>query len=701
MKIRAKFTGVLLLAAGVPLAVAFWAAMQVGERRLLQAEGTLLRTQAAHLSASVALALLSESDRVRDWAALTHLHQWIPAAPTPPSAAEIEAIEARWPWLDGSTEPLARILDNPASKELREFRDFNPLYAEILMTDRHGALVAATGKTTDYWQADEEWWQVCATGDIRTLWLDGIHYDASAGVHSIDIGVAVVDPDGSGREPVGMLKAVLRARPLLQPFGRLLGGDAPRAFLMDTGGRILFDFGPPGMALPPPGPEVAARITTLAHGHGRVEFASGESYVCGTVPVSLRFSDDRVLEPKGVRRMHLVVARDAQQVLVPIHSQTRMLMAWGIGLLAACLIGGLIVADRHIIGPMERLRDAAEQMSRWTEAQSHLARAGTAHRVAAPSVEAIERVRTGDEIEALAHAFGTMARRVIGYQDQLEREIAAKTAEIRRDLQFARDFQRSLLPGKYPRIGSGSAPALRFHHIYRPASAVSGDFYDIRPLSDSAAAIFVADVMGHGARSALATAILAALVQEFVTDASDPARFLSQVNRQFHGVVKGGEDFLFVTAFLLALDTRDGTARWASAGHPAPFIGSRTTGRTGALFENLPACPALGLLPDAVYSNHVVAVPEDAVLLLFTDGLIEAPNASGEEFGRDRALASFRSHLHLEARGIAEGVVADMRRFTGQEHTPDDICVVAVEMVPREEGSEASGELERSAPARA
>src|SRR5690606_36296223 len=138
----------------------------------------------------------------------------------------------------------------------------------------------------------------------------------------------------------------------------------------------------------------------------------------------------------------------------------------------------------------------------------------------------LEGIRTRDEIEELAKAVASMARRVLGYHDRLEREILTKTAEIRKDLQFAREFQTSLMPTRYPLLEfgeNGKRLSLRFHHIYRPASSVGGDYSDVIRISDHSAAIFIADVMGHGARSALVTAILATLVQDFHESANSPA----------------------------------------------------------------------------------------------------------------------------------------------------------------------------------
>ncbi len=682
LRIRSKFVAILLVAAGIPLALALIANMVVGQRRLLAAQRVLFLESAQHLATSIDLALVAEIEKVREWAMLSRLHQLVPAPGPAPGPGEVARRDAAWPGLDMTSPLLRGVVENRVADELRRFQAFNPIHVELLVTDARGGIVAATGKTTDYWQADEPWWTSAVAQAENEVTVDGIQYDDSANVQAFEICLAVRDPSRPGEPPLGVLKSVLRAGALLEPFRRLRHQGTPRVFLMDAAGAVAFEFAgrEEGSAIHP-GVEAAATIGTSPEGHGVVKFRDGKSYVFGSGLVTVRRLEHSGLVVRGARRLHVVVARDRALVLAPIRAQMGMLLGAGVLVLTGCLWAGWYIASRKIIDPIERLRAGAERISAAIAGQQEPGgETALPEGRGPPSFADIDRIQTGDEIEDLARSFGTMARRVAGYQEQLERDIAAKTEEIRRDLMFARDFQRSLLPCKYPVVTDSLSGSLHFHHIYQPANAVSGDFFDIRRISDASAAVFIADVMGHGARSALATAILATLMQEFRDEAADPARFLQRLNRQFHEVVRTSEDLLFVTAFHAVFDTHEGRIRWASAGHHAPIIGNRSTRDAGPLYENLPACPALGLLPEAVYTNHVAALPQDSVILLFTDGVLEAPDIHGGEFGRARLTASLRKRLHLHARGIVEGVVADMRLFTARDQTPDDVCVLAVEM---------------------
>jgi len=120
--------------------------------------------------------------------------------------------------------------------------------------------------------------------------------------------------------------------------------------------------------------------------------------------------------------------------------------------------------------------------------------------------------------------------------------------------ELARRVQRMALGyrARHQRFLEQHAPSLPSRLI----SAVrDGDFFDVMKLSDHRAGIFIADVMGHGARSALVTAILRTLLQDLAAKASDPAQFLSLLNRHFHSIIEQSNQFIFVSAFYLLIDT--------------------------------------------------------------------------------------------------------------------------------------------------
>jgi sigma-B regulation protein RsbU (phosphoserine phosphatase) len=101
---------------------------------------------------------------------------------------------------------------------------------------------------------------------------------------------------------------------------------------------------------------------------------------------------------------------------------------------------------------------------------------------------------------------------------------------MEKDLKMAHELQMALLPQQFPSIPRGAPPtesAIKFSSFYYPMAAVSGDFFTINRLSDTAVAVFIADVMGHGVRAGLITTMISALVERFSATAADPAVMLT------------------------------------------------------------------------------------------------------------------------------------------------------------------------------
>jgi HAMP domain-containing protein len=204
--------------------------------------------------------------------------------------------------------------------------------------------------------------------------------------------------------------------------------------------------------------------------------------------------------------------------------------------LLACVLLGFYLIRRHVLQPLAVLGNAARVIA--ASARLHPPQgAGQAdpkekRSLVELDLKTIQGIRTGDEVEALAADLATMASRVLRYQRELESEVEEKTAVIREDLDMAREFQHALLPSVYPDVPAPSIQnplRLQFSHFYQPAATVGGDFFDLIELDENRAGILIADVMGHGARSALVTAILHTLVRKNPAAVTDPAWRLAAI----------------------------------------------------------------------------------------------------------------------------------------------------------------------------
>src|SRR5262249_45248122 len=146
---------------------------------------------------------------------------------------------------------------------------------------------------------------------------------------------------------------------------------------------------------------------------------------------------------------------------------------------------------------------------------------------------------------------------------------------------------------------------LRFAHHYLPSTAVSGDLFHVLPLDEQRAGVFICDVMGHGVRSALITAMMRVLVQEACTHSSSPAEVLARVNRGLIEIIATETGVMFVTAAYAVFDTERRLVRYASAGHPAPLHLARAKGTVDLLAPpRADFNPALGIFPHVNFGNY-------------------------------------------------------------------------------------------------
>ena len=262
-------------------------------------------------------------------------------------------------------------------------------------------------------------------------------------------------------------------------------------------------------------------------------------------------------------------------------------------------------------------------------------------------------------------------------------ELEAKNAVLEADLQLAREVQEALLPRDYPTFpgfGVSGQNALSFAHYYLPAAAVGGDFFDIFPLSQTRAGVLVCDVMGHGLRAALITAIIRALLEELRPMMHQAGRFLESLNLRLRAVLERVEEPFVATAFYMIVDTASKQASYANAGHPGPFRICRKTVTVEPLSaDRKQNGPALGIFDSASFPTSRVPFENGDCIVLFTDGIFEVYSAEGKEFGKEALISTFRRHANLHADQLFAEVLKDVLAFSSRQDFDDDVCLVAVE----------------------
>jgi len=270
--------------------------------------------------------------------------------------------------------------------------------------------------------------------------------------------------------------------------------------------------------------------------------------------------------------------------------------------------------------------------------------------------------------------------------EQLHRyagELREKNAQLESDFNMAREIQQIFLPDQYPTFPHSVSPedsALKFSHQYISAQAVGGDFFDIFAITDSTAGVFICDVMGHGMRAALITAIMRGLIEELMPVAADAGRFLTEINRSLRAILRRTREPFLATAFYAVADAAVGELRFSNAGHPSPFRLQRGANQVHPLKDYDPRHgPALGLFEKTDYPTCRCPFAANDLVFLFTDGIYEATDAEGNEFGQERLLQEVRKRIQMPAGELFGELLAEAQRFSGSAEFEDDVCLVGVE----------------------
>lgn len=681
--LQGKFVGALLIAAALPFMVGLVVLETIGYQHLLAERGKFHQMEALTLSNALDQASEAVGEQFLTWlVAEPNLIEFAvgknrEAAGRNPEEMKQDTrrLDAIWMSLPANDPQLLAVLENPGSASLAKYRAIHPEVAEILATDARGRLVSATGKTSDVEQADEEWWQKGAALGKGGEWTDVLHFDASSKVFSLD----VILPMHEGDVFAGVVKMSLDVTSLFTQlaFDGEEVGERWEIVLPD--GAILASsksgFTPLRNKLPD---ETLNTMRRNGKGWTMMEDVSGEARMTGFVALS----------PEGQSpNAYVMFSSQRDDAVAPLQRGFLWIGVAGASLLAMCALAGFYLIHRQILKPLSALGQAARSISATARllqpAHGDEQKIREQRTQAEANLKTIESIRTGDEVESLADDLAVMASRVLSYQRELETEVAAKTSVIREDLEMAREFQNALLPSRYPDVPPPAIDnplRLKFAHFYQPASTVGGDFFDLIELDENRAGILIADVMGHGARSALITAILRALVRNHTEVAADPGVFLAELNRHLHEIISRSGQTLFVTAFFLVLDTSKGIASWAVAGHPAPLRVRRGSGKTPQpLWDEPQHQLALGLSPDTAFRTEEMQLKSGDIFLLFTDGAIEAENPGGEIFGGDRLANSLDEALDGPMAAMPAKIVCDVVAFQKRQQCDDDICLVAVE----------------------
>lgn len=272
--------------------------------------------------------------------------------------------------------------------------------------------------------------------------------------------------------------------------------------------------------------------------------------------------------------------------------------------------------------------------------------------------------RSRDQIGDLARSFDGMAA-------SIERLLVetAKKEKIDADLAVARAIQRSLLPES-----GGSWPGFRVVSHFEPVAEIGGDFYDVLPAPDGRTAVVVGDVSGHGLPTGLIASAAKASIRTFIEVGTTGPEICRRLNSR---PAAASRRRTFLTLALFAYDAVRRAGTLTNAGHPAPYRISG--GRVERLA--LPAFP-IGLLPQTVFPSREVSFEPGDRLVLFTDGIVEAADASGDPYGYERLEALLEAQASHTAEELLAAILAAVAEHVREAALEDDRTLVLLSFEP-------------------
>lgn len=242
--------------------------------------------------------------------------------------------------------------------------------------------------------------------------------------------------------------------------------------------------------------------------------------------------------------------------------------------------------------------------------------------------------------------------------------------QLESELELSQIVQRALLPQQVPSISGYDIAAFT-----RPAQIVTGDYFDFLQFEDGTHGFVVADVSGHGVSAGMLMTSLQTVFHTLTPETDSPVNVLQRINRLYiHNI----SFTTFVTIFFAKLEPQTRMLSYANAGHNPPLVYRHSTKETAWL---KPTGAAIGLMEDYRVHEESVQLEEGDILLLYTDGVIEALNPQGnEQFGYDRMAEVIQQNEALPASELAQKIRQSLNDFTEGGILVDDITLVICKM---------------------
>ncbi|ASJ22599.1 serine/threonine protein phosphatase [Brachyspira hampsonii] len=241
------------------------------------------------------------------------------------------------------------------------------------------------------------------------------------------------------------------------------------------------------------------------------------------------------------------------------------------------------------------------------------------------------------------------------------------------EINFTEQLQKSVLPKEFPSNGLFDIAAVSI-----PSKNVGGDFYDYIKISDTKYALVIADVSGKGLGAGFFMTMTRSILRVYFSEMDDPSKILEATNKHIY---KDSNNGMFVTCFLVVIDTENKTLTYSNAGHLTQYLLKKYEISTlDSILEMHTHGKPLGFIENATYQNKQISYSSSDTIILFTDGITETFNKSEEEYGEER-LKNILKNDYDDAKELVDDIVNETVSFRGKTPQFDDITLLVARLL--------------------
>ncbi len=257
-------------------------------------------------------------------------------------------------------------------------------------------------------------------------------------------------------------------------------------------------------------------------------------------------------------------------------------------------------------------------------------------------------------------------QRYIEQREALAKAVQKQRDDLLKDVELAAHVQRLFLP-----VGKPTIAGLEIAGMMQPARGVGGDYYDYIPINAQTIQMVIADVSGKGVPAALLMSATAAAMQLEANHDRNMLEMVKRLNTEIHSVSDGER---YVTLLVAEIDAHKRTLRYVNCGHNPALL---FRGKDGTVTRLNSSCPPIGLSPEEICELASADLMAGDVVVFYTDGITEAENRFGEEFGMQRLSARVRRGSSLSAEDLMVDIYNSAADFCGDSFN-DDVTILVV-----------------------